>query len=376
MAQKITDLTKTARLKTGFMHFITPALTVMFLHLTTQSLFAQVTVDNTSSGSASTNVTTITVSHTTGSGTDRLMLVGVSDRENGVISVTYNDDPLSLVGEQISSNNARTHIFSMVNPPNGTFDVVVTTTNNFDKGGIVGVMTFTGVDQNTPLNTYASSSGTSGDPTLTNIASGTNELMYDVVAFRNRNLTGPGIGQTQRWYINSGDEMRGGGSTKPGTSSPVTMTWTREVTNNEDWSMSAVSIKSTPIADLQITKTVNNPTPYVGQTITFTLTATNTGPGTAQNVAVNDLLPVGYTYVSHSTATGTYTGGTGVWDIGTLNASTSATLTINAVVNASGSYSNTATITGDVVDNTPGNNSATVSITPCQAGGTAPLFNN
>jgi tetrahydromethanopterin S-methyltransferase subunit C len=42
-------------------------------------------------------------------------------------------------------------------------------------------------------------------------------------------------------------------------------------------------------------------------------------------------------------STGTYTSGTGVWSIGTLSNGASATLTITATVNATGSYANTAT---------------------------------
>lgn len=142
--------------------------------------------------------------------------------------------------------------------------------------------------------------------------------------------------------------------------------------------MSAVSIKPVPVADLGITKTVNNPTPYIGQSVTFTLTAKNWGPGNSLNTLVTDLLPTGYTYQSSTVTTGTYNGGTGVWDIGTLNSGAAATLTITALVNSSGIYSNTATISGDVVP--PSSevypNTAYVSITACLAGATAPLFNN
>ena len=44
-------------------------------------------------------------------------------------------------------------------------------------------------------------------------------------------------------------------------------------------------------ADLALTKTVSNPTPNVGDTITFTVTLTNNGPDTATNVQVTDLCP-------------------------------------------------------------------------------------
>jgi uncharacterized repeat protein (TIGR01451 family) len=131
-------------------------------------------------------------------------------------------------------------------------------------------------------------------------------------------------------------------------------------------------------ADLAIAKSVDIDTPYVGQTIVFTLTATNETSGVdAPGVEVSDLLPAGYTYVSH-TASGstTYDNGTGIWDIGTLNNIAAATLEITVKVNASGAYTNTATISGNVIDNTPGNDSASQGITVCGAGGTAPLFSN
>ena len=143
--------------------------------------------------------------------------------------------------------------------------------------------------------------------------------------------------------------------------------------------MSAVSIKPVPIADLGITKTVNNSTPYIGQSVTFTLTAKNWGPGNSLNTVVTDLLPTGFTYQSHTASTGTtYNGGTGVWEIGTFNSLATATLSITAVVNPSGTYSNTATISGDVLPPSSEvySNTATVTIIPCAAGATAPLFNN
>ena len=51
-------------------------------------------------------------------------------------------------------------------------------------------------------------------------------------------------------------------------------------------------------ADIRIVKTVDNATPTIGQNVTFTVTATNLGPGVATGVVVQDLLPTGYTFVS------------------------------------------------------------------------------
>ena len=119
-------------------------------------------------------------------------------------------------------------------------------------------------------------------------------------------------------------------------------------------------------SDLRVTKTVNNSTPLVGSNIVFTVTASNLGASNNSNVTVNDLLPSGYTYVSHTASTGTYVPGTGVWTIGNLNDQANATLTITAIVNATGNFTNTATIstTSGIADPNTTNNTASVSTTP------------
>ncbi|MDI6050572.1 hypothetical protein QLS31_12090, partial [Flavobacterium sp. XS2P24] len=119
-----------------------------------------------------------------------------------------------------------------------------------------------------------------------------------------------------------------------------------------------------PQANVSVSKTVNNTTPNVGDNVTFTLTASNAGSSASTGVTVNDLLPLGYTYVSSTTATGTYTSGTGVWVIGSLSNGSSATLSITATVNATGSYANTATISANEADPTPGNNTSTSTPVP------------
>src|SRR5262249_20808922 len=50
-------------------------------------------------------------------------------------------------------------------------------------------------------------------------------------------------------------------------------------------------------ADLAVTKTVNDPTPNVGDTIAYTVTLTDNGPDDATNVALQDVLPAGLTFV-------------------------------------------------------------------------------
>ena len=58
--------------------------------------------------------------------------------------------------------------------------------------------------------------------------------------------------------------------------------------------------------NLALTKTVSNPTPNVGDTISFTVSFRDTGPNTATNVQVTDMLPAGLTFVSATASQGTY----------------------------------------------------------------------
>ena len=68
--------------------------------------------------------------------------------------MTYNGASLSSVGSY-THNNARVEIWSLVAPDTGTHDVVVNLSGSNHGGVTVGSMTFTGVDQSTPLGTLA-----------------------------------------------------------------------------------------------------------------------------------------------------------------------------------------------------------------------------
>ena len=108
--------------------------------------------------------------------------------------------------------------------------------------------------------------------------------------------------------------------------------------------------------DLELVKSVNNPTPNVGGSVIYTITVTNRGPDAQQTVTVLDLLPAGVSYASH--AGGLYNPGTGIWSIGNLNANASTTLTITATVAASGAITNYAQVQTAQhfdIDSTPGN---------------------
>ncbi|TWT83493.1 Translocon-associated protein beta (TRAPB) [Planctomycetes bacterium CA13] len=111
-------------------------------------------------------------------------------------------------------------------------------------------------------------------------------------------------------------------------------------------------------ADLELTKTVDNAEPTVGQNVTFTISVNNRGPNTATGVQVTDLLPVGFTFASSNPSQGTYDAGTGIWNLGSIANLGTATLSLVATVSAVGAKTNSAEITAaDQVDadSTPNN---------------------
>ena len=117
-------------------------------------------------------------------------------------------------------------------------------------------------------------------------------------------------------------------------------------------------------ADIGVTKTVSDPTPAVGTNVTFTVTATNHGPNDATGVQVTDQVPAGLTFVSASPSQGTYTAGTGIWNIGALVNGASATLQLVVTVTGTTPVTNTATRTASTPgDFDPANDSASAVVT-------------
>ncbi len=114
-------------------------------------------------------------------------------------------------------------------------------------------------------------------------------------------------------------------------------------------------------SDIAVAKSVDNASPGLATNVLFTVTATNNGPSDATGVQVNDLLPVGLTFVSGIPSAGSYASGTGIWTIGSLANGATATLTLTATVNRAQTQVNQATSSGQgQVDGEGSNNSATV----------------
>ncbi|MCP9766263.1 SdrD B-like domain-containing protein [Lacihabitans soyangensis] len=116
------------------------------------------------------------------------------------------------------------------------------------------------------------------------------------------------------------------------------------------------------VTDLAVTKIVNIPNPYVGDTIQFTVQARNFGPTNATNVVVTDVLPTGYELIGVTATTGTWVGSN--WTVGNMLNGAIETLIISARVVAPGAYLNTANISGDQPEQNTSNNESSATTFP------------
>jgi uncharacterized repeat protein (TIGR01451 family) len=118
--------------------------------------------------------------------------------------------------------------------------------------------------------------------------------------------------------------------------------------------------------DLEISKTVDDPLPGEGGSVTYTVILTNLGPSVAASVEVSDPLPAGVTFAGGSATAGGYDEQSGIWSLSNVAAGTADTLTIVATVDAgtgSSTIVNVATVaSSDPADANPDNDSSSAAI--------------
>jgi len=161
----------------------------------------------------------------------------------------------------------------------------------------------------------------------------------------------------------------------------VTSTSTDPIPGNN---ASTTNLTVTPLAataDLSITKT-GPASVQKGQTVTYTLTASNAGPAAATSVTISDALPAGLTFASLTAAAGWACTTPAAGTNGTVNctnasfsngASAPFTLIANVTNSAPASVSNTATISSATPDINGANNSATITTAVTSSTTTATL---
>ncbi len=237
---------------------------------------------------------TLTFTHTIGSGSNRLLVIGVSTYTvtpviaPRVLTVTYGGQSLTRIDDsQTRTTDNTTQVEMFYLPETGiaaatssnvqvTFNPVGTTTNAYAIGGAVS---FFNVDQATPFNTgqstvgfptYARNTGSSTAPTVT-VATKNNEVVVDTVASA---FTGAGAAQLtaaatqiERWNGKTAgcflaSDSVGAGSSKLITSGSVvsstTMSWT--LGTSQQWAIGAVSIRPQAVTAVKLSSFTANQT--------------------------------------------------------------------------------------------------------------------
>jgi len=301
----------------------------------------------TSYDSEGANVTSATFSHTIGSGTNSLLLVQVniqgSATNDTVTAITYGGVAMLPALKEPGSSNPNgddEEIWYLINPPNGTNNVVV---NIGDSAPIqAGAISYMGVNQSSPLGATATDfyTSTTKTPSVSITTLHNSSIIVNMLTYYGANGTiTEGTGQTQRWlttyaYDNQwteGDDYFTGGP----------------ATYNMYYQFSVA--KKADILSLEIApgNCLATSTPTYTGTYTATPTYTNTKVLSPTNTPTTTSTP---SITRTGTPTGTYT-----W-----------TPTCTKTPTVSPTYTNTPTFTNSTT-NTPtytSTNSPVVSITP------------
>lgn len=124
------------------------------------------------------------------------------------------------------------------------------------------------------------------------------------------------------------------------------------------------SVELNSLADTAIAGSASRTAVGAGGSVTYTLTATDSGPDPALQTTVQDVLPPGATLGGAASTIGSCSGTTTVTcSLGTLASGASATITISATLSQPGTATNVATVSAPATDPASTNNQATMAVT-------------
>jgi uncharacterized repeat protein (TIGR01451 family) len=239
----------------------------------------------------------LTVAHTTGTGTNRLMIVTVVSVPNQTISgVTYAGVALKKLDE--ATNNAasrpvKTEIWYLVNPPSGTANVLISwPSGNLEAAA--GVSTYTGVDPTLPFGTVSKIIGTSssnGTVVPISTESTLGDIVIDAFGSNKANVTTPGTNQVTIQTAGTND-AKVGTSYKVATQDSTTTSWTVGITT---YAYLAVALKGFSNDEALFTQSPALCAPFTikGGQITTTKVHIRTTSGTVP-ASPNVRLEIGY----------------------------------------------------------------------------------
>jgi hypothetical protein len=179
------------------------------------------------------------------SGSNRLLWVGVMFYQNGdtfIADVTYNGVSLTVVPSSTENNGSLwIQQYTLVAPATGENTLQVQFGGNaaFDIG-VVGI-SFTGVDQSTPLGTAVTAADSSVTPSVTVTGLTADDFVVDIMGIAHSGTLTVGANQTQRANAVAGGFYKHAASTQDGGDGGV-MSWSNST--SQAWAISAVPIKA------------------------------------------------------------------------------------------------------------------------------------
>lgn len=257
-----------------------------FLQLPTASATGGIVLNNTATVGTvkSSPYEVILPNFNAGTGSNRVLIVGVSSDNQSVSSVTFGGTALT---KKVSSFvNQDSEFWYLVNP-SGTGSIIVKMSGATSV--VVGAYAFSGVDQTSPLPTTSTNSGTS-NPTISITTANANSLVLDLPSIWGAaTLSSPTC--TQQWDTSVRDlvhsKITGASSsttkTLPGS---VTCSWTGSPSSN-GWDDVAVEVKAATLSTIALNNVATSGTPSSSSPYQVIIPSFNVGTGS------NRLLVVG-----------------------------------------------------------------------------------
>jgi cellulose synthase/poly-beta-1,6-N-acetylglucosamine synthase-like glycosyltransferase len=204
-----------------------------------------------------TSITSLSWSHTTGSQSNTLLIVGVAlqNETDSVSTVTFNGTTsLSKVpNAQIScSASCRSELWYAVNPPASTTANIVVSITGSATSIVGGAVTLYNVDQTTPLGTAVTNADTGSTATSFSITVPTaaNQLVIESVAGGGAGSLGwvPNSSQTSIWSNNTNND--GAGSFFQASSNSTTLAW--KDASSDNWADAAVPVNPAALSNFPV----------------------------------------------------------------------------------------------------------------------------
>jgi hypothetical protein len=173
-----------------------------------------------------------------GTGNNRLLVVGISANNNDVATITFGGMPLTQKVHSFYNNDAE---FWYLKNPTGTGDIVVTM--NGPTSAVVGAYSFSGVNQTSPMPTSVVKHNTNpNSPNISLTTKFANDWVLDLPSIYGGSTLGSPT-CTQSWDVNIPDAITGTSSSKiVPTPGAVTCKWA--ASSADFWDDVAVELRA------------------------------------------------------------------------------------------------------------------------------------